>query len=285
MSLLRGGDERVGALAVPQRGELGVRGVALFLVGLPAAQDLLVVLVLVVGFEARSAVGLGVVPQGLRERPRAGQEPLLHQHRHDAARLAAPVAPRALGEDLVQQRELLASRPSAGVKARVLSSRVLEVLHVRQVRLEPTDRDVAQRALVQVGAPLEPAAVDHLHQRGERLGVAVVRGGGQEQPVLALLRERPGGDRPLAVDRVAAEPGGGGRARGRDVVRLVHDEHVERVPARGSSCPARRRTRRAAAAGRAATAATPSTRSPAGRAGTGWRSARGCAAPSPSARC
>ena len=207
--------------------------VTLFLVGLPAAQDLLVILVLVVGLNAQPAVGFGVVLESPRERPRAGQEPLLHEHRHDAARLAAAVAPRALGKDRVQQRELLGLVLRGG-EGQDLEFPGQEALHVLEVRLETADRDVAQRALVQVGAPLEPAAVDHLHQRGERLGVAVVRGGGQEQPVLAFLRERPGGDRPLAVDRVAAEPGGRGRASGRDVVGLVDDEHVERVPAGGA---------------------------------------------------
>ena len=64
-----------------------------------------------------------------------------------------------------------------------------------------------------------------------------MRGRGQEQPVLAPFGQLPGGDRSLAVDRVAAEPGGGGRAGGRDVVRLVHDEHVERVPARAAGVP------------------------------------------------
>ena len=68
--LVRGSDKGVGTLAVPQGGELGMGCVALFLVGLPAAQDLLVVLVLVVGLNAQPAVGFGVVLESPRERPR-----------------------------------------------------------------------------------------------------------------------------------------------------------------------------------------------------------------------
>ena len=58
--------------------------------------------------------------------------------------------------------------------------------------------------VVQHGAPAEPAAVDHLQQRGERLRVAVVRGRGQEQPVLTSLGQLPRRDRALAVHGVAA---------------------------------------------------------------------------------
>ena len=55
--LLRRGDQGVRALAVPQRGELRMSSGTLFLIGLAAAEDLLVVPVLVVFLDARSAVG------------------------------------------------------------------------------------------------------------------------------------------------------------------------------------------------------------------------------------
>ena len=64
-----------------------------------------------------------------------------------------------------------------------------------------------------------------------------MRGGGQEQPVLAPFGQRPRRDRAVAVHRVAAEPGDAGRARGRDMVRLVHDEDVEGVPPRRARLP------------------------------------------------
>ena len=82
----------------------------------------------------------------------------------------------------------------------------------------------------------EAAGVDHLQQSGEGLGVAVVGRGGQEQAVLALVRQAPQGAGALRVHGVALPaPGGRGHRRGH-VVGFIDDEHVEGVAA-GRSRP------------------------------------------------
>ena len=75
---------------------------------------------------------------------------------------------------------------------------------------------------VRVDAPGEALVVEQLQQRGERLLVAVVRGRGQEQPVLEVRREPPDRLGLLRVDGVDLLR----RGRG-DVVRLVEDQQVE----------------------------------------------------------
>ncbi len=59
----------------------------------------------------------------------------------------------------------------------------------------------------------------------------VVRGRGQKQPVLTSLGKLPRRDRALTVHRVAVAATGRGRARRRDMVRLVDHKHVERESA------------------------------------------------------
>ena len=78
--------------------------------------------------------------------------------------------------------------------------------------------------------------IDHLQQSREGLGVTVVRGGGEEQAVLALLGQLSHRGGPLGVHGVAATPTGRRRSRWCHVVGLVHDEDVEGVAAsRGRS--------------------------------------------------
>ena len=233
-------------------------GVALLLVGLPAAQDLLVVLVVVlveIGQPTRRGGAL-VELQCPGERPRAGQEALLEQHRHDVARAALAVGPRALGEDAVERGEPLLLVVGRRERRSTLICRRWKPFS-GELGLEPAHRHLAQRPLVEHRAPAEPASVDHLQQRGERLGVAVVRRRGQEQAVLAPLGQRSGGRGAVAVDGIAAPPARRGRARRGDVVRLVDHENVEGEPTGEWRCRARRRTRCAAGAAPATTAARP----------------------------
>ena len=166
-----------------------------------------------------------------------------------------PLRSRAVGEDAVQQRELLllVVRRREGER---LELALLEPL-VRQVGLQPADRDLAQRALVEVAPRVNRRPSIISSSAVNDSGVAVVRRRGQEQPVLALLRELPGRDRPLAVDGVAAAPAA--------AVGLAGATWCASSTTRTSNANRRAVSvsahvgvaRRAAAAGRAATAATP----------------------------
>ena len=111
---------------------------------------------------------------------------------------------------------------SRGVNGSALTLAVLEAL-AGQVALEAADGDVLQRLGVEQRAAGEPPRVDHLQQRGERLGMAVVRGRREEQAVLALVGELAHRDRALRVHGVTAAAGDRRRARRRDVVGLVDD--------------------------------------------------------------
>ena len=145
---------------------------------------------------------------------------------------------RALAvSDVVEQREHLLL-VLGGVNGRRLTERVLEAL-VRQLGLQPADRDL-------LAAPWSSSSAPRVNRRPSIIsssavndsGVAVVRGRAQEQPVLALVGQLPRRDRALAVHGVAAAADRRGRARRRDMVRLVDHEHVEREPLRGlSGCP------------------------------------------------
>ncbi len=110
---------------------------------------------------------------------------------------------RSAVEEVVELGEGSCSSLGRGERDRLDLAR-LEVLVLDARVLSRRTVTSSQRLRVQRGAAAEPAVVDHLQQRGERLGVAVVRGGGEEEPVLAPLGQRPRRDRALAVDGVAA---------------------------------------------------------------------------------
>jgi hypothetical protein len=73
-----------------------------------------------------------------------------------------------------------------------------------------------------VDAARKPLRIEDVHERRERVGVAVVGRGGEEEPVLEALREVAHGAGDLGVDGVAAGRGGGGD------VGLVEHEHGAR---------------------------------------------------------
>ena len=254
-----GGDQRVGALAAAERVELRLVLPALFLVRLLAAQDFLVVLVLIVQTRVggRVVAACSYSSKGPGERPWAGQEPLLQQHRDDVAGpLPVPLA-RALAARMRSRSAKASCSASARVERDRLDLAGLEIL-VLQFGLQPADHHLPQRGLVDAGAAAEPAPVDHLQQGGERLRVAVVRRRAQEQPVLALLGQRPGGQGALTVHRVTAAPSrtvvGPGR---RHMMGLVNHEGIEREPPGGAGVADLGVARRAAAVGRGASAARP----------------------------
>jgi hypothetical protein len=97
-------------------------------------------------------------------------------------------------------------------------------LRVGDRRLEPAHDDLVHRARVWLDASLEALRVHHGEERLPALGVAVVRGRREEEPVRAVGAQAGNGPGLLAVHGVA--PGPGRRRRG-TVVRLVDDEEVE----------------------------------------------------------
>ena len=105
-----GGDQRVGALGLAQPLGLVLLPQALFLVGLALAEDVVVVVLR----QATPSLRGQVVAQRHAERERAGQEPLLQQHRHDVAAGLGAVLLRALGDDVVEQRERSPARRPMG---------------------------------------------------------------------------------------------------------------------------------------------------------------------------
>ncbi len=144
---------------------------------------------------------------------------------------------------------------SDGVKSSALTVRFLKPLPDRSVLRRRTVTSLS--ALESRSAPRENRrGVDHLHQRGERLGVAVVRGRAQEQAVLALVGQLPHGDGSLSVHGVPTSAG-----------ELTGWTERHGAPRRPRGCRRRTacrssgswpaRTRRAAAAGRGPAAATP----------------------------
>ena len=233
--LARGGAQRVRAKGGQQRVQLRLGDEALLLVGLPRSHDLGVVVVvgvIAVAVEpVRVACGQGgreIALQGLGEGPGAGQEAFLEQQGRDVE-VAPPLGtPRA-----AQQRVQLgvgALLIAGGLIGEHLDPATAEVL-VGDLRLQAPHSHLLQRGGVDARAAGEAARVDHLQQGGEGLGVAVVGRGGQEQAVLALVRQAPQGPGALGVHGIAApSPCRRGRRRGH-VVGLIDDEHVEGVAA------------------------------------------------------
>ena len=112
------------------------------------------------------------------------------------------------------------------------------------VLLEPADHDVVEelRALDRHAAA-EPLRVEDLQQGREAVGVAVVRRGRQEQPVLEPRGQVADGAGDLRVDGVARAAGRGG------VVRLVEDQQRAGPEVAEPVAQRRRRTPRRSAAG------------------------------------
>ena len=91
-----------------------------------------------------------------------------------------------------------------------------------QVFLEAPDHDRLQVARAHLHAAGEPLRVQHLQQRGEAVGMAVVRRRREEKPVFEPPGDVAHGLGELAVDGVA------GAAGRRGVVRLVQDQQGTR---------------------------------------------------------
>ena len=197
-----GGAERVGDLRLAQPVGLVVLPQALFFVGLALTEDVVVV---VVGQSAAPA-DAQVVADGHAERERAGQKSLLEQHGHDVAARLGAVLFGAARDDVVEQGEhcLLAV---LGGEFQDVNHAVLKQPGVFEVAFEPADGDVFQCGGVEDRAAGKAARIDHFHQRGERLRVAVVRCCAQEQAVFAFVGELAHRHRALGVHRIASAAG------------------------------------------------------------------------------
>ncbi len=113
------------------------------------------------------------------------------------------------------------------------------------VVLEPPDHHVVQHLLVDRHAAAEPLGIEDFQQGREAIGVAVVRRGGEEQPVLEPRRQVADGAGDLRVDGVLLAAGRGG------VVGLVEDQQRAAAElAQPVAQAGRRRSRRSAGAAR-----------------------------------
>ena len=92
-----------------------------------------------------------------------------------------------------------------------------------QIGLQPANHDRLEVLRARLDAAREALRIEHLEQRREAVGMAVVRRGGQEQAVLEALGQLAYRPRELAGDRVARPAGR------RGVVRLVEDEQRARA--------------------------------------------------------
>ena len=172
--------------------------------------------------------GLDVLIQGVLERHRGGEQPLLQQQGDEPGRgllgLVGRCGPPG-GGVLVEQPEhlplVLVEVDLDGPDAALRQAGAGLGQQPAQMRLQPPDHHRVPVAVRGGHALGEAVGVEQLQQRLERLGVAVVGGGGEEQPVLEVrgqLAHRPGAQRVLGV---AAHRGGG------DLMGLVHDQQVE----------------------------------------------------------
>ena len=220
------GGERIRGPGGQQRVQLRLGDQALLLVGLPRAHDLRVIVVVLI-VEYAAAHGLvEVVLQGLGKGPGAGQETFLEQQGRDVE-----VAPPLSAPGAAQQRVQLgvgALLVAGGLVREHLDPATAEVL-VGDLRLQAAHRHLVQSGGIDAGATGEATRIDHLQQGSEGLGVAVVGCGGQEQAVLALVRQAPQRPGTLGVNCIpASATHSRGRRRGH-VVRLVDDQHIEGV--------------------------------------------------------
>ena len=114
-----GGAQRVRCLRLAQPLGLVLLPQALLLVGLALAEDVVVVVVASRPRPRPRVAGSGSCV--IAERERAGQEPLLQQHRHDVAARLGAVLLGAARDDLVEQRRTSPVRSSSGVNGRRLT--------------------------------------------------------------------------------------------------------------------------------------------------------------------
>ena len=172
--------------------------------------------------------GAAVDVEGAGERLDGGQQPLLQPGDRAAPPppacawsrpAAAPRAAARYSSSSAESRSSGASagRPSMSICATTRSGK--PPCDLADVLLEPADHDVVEQLLaLDRHAAAEPLRVEDLQQGGEAVGVAVVRRGRQEQPVLEARGQVADGPGDLRVDGVPRAAGRGG------VVGLVEDE-------------------------------------------------------------
>jgi hypothetical protein len=191
---------------------------------------------------------LGVATDGSREGFDARQEPLLEVHDGQPPALALDgcrlgVGPQQLGQGQVRRRRVaegeglvpddgavaggqVAGRPGALVRRQgdlhhVAIRVVVRELERLDVALEAPDHDlVEERAILDRDAASEALRIEDLEESRERIGVAVVGRGRQEEAVLEAWGHVADHWSGVRIDRVA----GGGRRRG--VVGLVDNEEA-----------------------------------------------------------
>lgn len=94
-------------------------------------------------------------------------------------------------------------------------------VRINQIALQTADHHLTKTIFVGEDVARETLVVEQFQQRGERLGVAVVRRRGQEETMLEVWADGTDEARTLTLQRVVRA------CRGRDVVRFVHDQQVK----------------------------------------------------------
>ena len=162
-----------------------------------------------------------------REGRDRGQQPLLKADEGEArlARLGGGRPARARRTHLAIRRRACAASASSGASAGRPCRWIGSISAPGSARRSSRRSDFSRRTMTgsrsrgrDRDAAREALRVKHLEQAGERVGVAVVRRRGQEQPVLEAIGQIAHGPGELAVHRIACAAGRGG------VVRLVQDE-------------------------------------------------------------
>ena len=166
--------------------------------------------------------------EGQRESRRGREEALLEDERHQVAGAGLGRARLGAAGGGVELEQFVGLALGVGVgdvdRVDRAGGEALGAVGVLDVGLEAADHDLVECGLVRFHALEEALRVEHLQERLPRPRVAVVRGRGQEEMVLAVLGEPSDRLRLLALDRVAV---GLRRLGGGAVVDLVDDQQVE----------------------------------------------------------
>ena len=172
------------------------------------------------------AFEMGLEGQG--EGRRGREEALLEDERHQVAGAGLGRARLGAAGGGVELEQVVGLALGVGVgdvdRVDRAGGEALGAVGVLDVGLEAADHDLVECGLVRFPALEEALRVEHLQERLPRPRVAVVRGRGQEEMVLAVLSEPYDCPRLLARDGVAV---GLRRLGGGAVVDLVDDQQVE----------------------------------------------------------
>lgn len=163
---------------------------------------------------------------GAGEGLRGGEQPLLQQGRDEVDRVpAGPSHTEATAVRVLDQRSVRSTFGFVvvhfGVTEHPLGETGAAVPTLGQVPLEAANHGAIQLFVGGFDPAGETLVVQQLQEGGERLRVAVVRGGGEEEPMFAVGGELPDRLGTQGIDRVLSATGRG------HVVCFVHHQQVD----------------------------------------------------------